>query len=99
MDQDWKPVVLSKKVIPKIIPKQENKVEQEEIPKLEFFERSFQIKLSQLRQEKKLTRLELATKLKIRESELADLENVNKKVKYNGAFVHKCKQFFGNFSY
>jgi len=98
MDQDWKPIVLSKKVIPKIVPKQENKVE-EEIPKLEFFERSFQIKLSQLRQEKKLTRLELSTKLKIKESELADLENVNKKVKYNGAFVHKCKQFFGNFIY
>lgn len=46
-----------------------------------------------------MNRKQLAEKLKIKEADLADIQNVNKQVKYDGAFVHKCKRVFGNFEW
>jgi len=41
---------------------------------------------------KKWTCADLVIKLKMKENDLADIEN-------NGEFVNKCKRLFGNFDY
>ena len=99
--QDWNPVVLKKSnPISKPSPTFAKIVNPDDEPKkMEFFEKSFCIKITQLRNEKKWTRADLALKLKMKENDLADIENINKKVKYNGEFVNKCKRLFGNFDY
>lgn len=98
--QDWKPIVLKKNDQPKKSPEiKSDKEVVDEIKKLEYFERSFCIKISQLQQDNKMNRKQLAEKLKIKEGDLADIQNVNKQVKYDGAFVHKCKRVFGNFEW
>ena len=98
--QDWKPIVLKKNDQPKKSPEiKSDKEVVDEIKKLEYFERSFCIKISQLQQDNKMNRKQLAEKLKIKEGDLADIQNVNKKVKYDGAFIHKCKRVFGNFEW
>jgi hypothetical protein len=98
--QDWKPIVLKKNDQPKKSPEiKSDKEVVDEIKKLEYFERSFCIKISQLQQDNKMNRKQLAEKLKIKEADLADIQNVNKQVKYDGAFVHKCKRVFGNFEW
>jgi ribosome-binding protein aMBF1 (putative translation factor) len=100
--QDWKPVVLHK-----TSPKQnkENKENKEndkmidEIKKIDYFERSFCLKISQLQQQNKMSRKEFAKKLNVSEDIIKNIQNVNNKVKYDGNFVHKCKHLFGNFSW
>ena len=97
--QDWKPVVL-RKTNPKQI-KSEIKSEKiiDEIKKIDYFERSFCLKISQLQQQNKMTRKEFAQKLNVSEDIIKNIQNVNNKVKYDGTFVHKCKHLFGNFSW
>ena len=99
--QDWKPIVLKKtsdqpKKIPEI---KSDKEVIDEIKKMEYFERSFCIKISQLQQQHKMNRKQLAEKLKVKEGDLADIQNINKQVKYDGGFIHKCKRVFGNFEW
>jgi hypothetical protein len=106
MDQDWKVVILkknSKSVNPSVNPSASSSVNPinliDESKNIKYFPKSFCLKISQLRLDKKWTRNETALKLKIKENELADIENINKDVKYNGEIVNRCKRLFGNFSY
>jgi len=99
--QDWTPVVLKKSKQP--VKQQPNIVhvkEEDGIPqKVTHFERSFCLKIAQLRNEKKWTRKDLAQQLKMTENDIADIENCKSTVKYNGEFVNKCKRLFGNFTW
>ena len=55
--QDWKPIVLKKNDQPKKSPEiKSDKEVVDEIKKLEYFERSFCIKISQLQQDNKMKR-------------------------------------------
>jgi len=92
--QDWKPVVL-RKTSPK--ENKENDKMIDEIKKIDYFERSFCLKISQLQQQNKMTRKEFAKKLNVSEDIIKNIQN--NKVKYDGNFVHKCKHLFGNFSW
>lgn len=100
--QDWKPVVL-RKTSPKQNKEIGNKIDDnkmiDEIKKIDYFERSFCLKISQLQQQNKMTRKEFAKKLNVSEDIIKNIQNVNNKVKYDGNFVHKCKHLFGNFSW
>jgi hypothetical protein len=96
--QDWKPVILSKTKSKNKIVKEEKEKKEEEDTKLKFFDKSFCLKIQQLRSLNKWTRKETAQKLNMTENDLAFIEN-GKDVKYNGEFVNKCKRLFGNFTY
>jgi ribosome-binding protein aMBF1 (putative translation factor) len=92
--QDFKVVVLRKKSPPKQVsnfPKVEKK-DDGEIIKPKTFTAEFGKKLSSLRTEKNMKRKDLALKLNMKESVIADIENG--KELYDGSIVHKLKKLF-----
>jgi ribosome-binding protein aMBF1 (putative translation factor) len=93
--QDFKVVVLRKKVNsppkqnpPKNVEKRDNG----EIVVPKTFTPEFGRKLASLRTEKNLKRKDLALKLNLKESVIADIEN-GKQI-YDGGIVHKLKKLF-----
>lgn len=92
--QDFKVVVLRKKSPPKQVSNL-SKVEKKddgEIVKPKTFTTEFGKKLSSLRTEKNMKRKDLALKLNMKESVIADIENG--KQLYDGSIVHKLKKLF-----
>lgn len=99
MDQDWKPVVLKKKLTdsePKTKPLQKESLDFNETP-IEFFTLSMGRKIASLRSEKKWTQEELAQKMCIPKKTIIDIEQG--KEKYNGPLVSKLKKVLGNFKW
>ena len=96
--QDFKTVVLRKKTSPNVLnnpPKKiENKEDEGNVVKPKTFTTDFGKKLSALRTEKNLKRKDLALKLNMKESVIADIENG--KHLYDGGIVHKLKKIFPN---
>jgi ribosome-binding protein aMBF1 (putative translation factor) len=93
--QDFKVVVLRKKSNspPKQnVPKNVEKKDDGEIVVPKTFNMEFGRKLSTLRVEKNLKRKDLALKLNLKESVIADIENG--KYIYDGGIVHKLKKLF-----
>jgi ribosome-binding protein aMBF1 (putative translation factor) len=94
--QDFKVVVLRKKG--NSPPKQnsnksaEKKEEDGQVVVPKTFSPEFGRKLSTLRTEKNLKRKDLALKLNLKESVIADIENG--KQLYDGGIVHKLKKLF-----
>ena len=93
--QDFKVVVLRKKPNspPKQnVPKNVEKKDDGEIVIPKTFTAEFGRKLASLRVEKNLKRKDLALKLNLKESVIADIEN-GKQI-YDGGIVHKLKKLF-----
>ena len=101
--QDWNPVVLSKKKIDANgngngnanANANANVKEDGAPPVLKFYPREFCQRISQLRVKNGWNRKDLASKLKIKETDLAAIENCKPTMPYKGSFVDLCNRVFG----
>lgn len=99
--QDFKPLVLRKNPLPSKNPISKKpssppleKKDDGQIVKPKTFTVDFGRKLASTRVEKNMNRKDLASKLNVKESVIADLENG--KLLYDGSLVHRLKKLFPN---
>jgi ribosome-binding protein aMBF1 (putative translation factor) len=94
--QDWNPVVLSKKKNQLNSNSNVNEKKEDGVPPVvNFYSREFCQRISQLRVKNNWTRKDLAGKLKIKETDLAAIENCKPTMPYKGSFVDLCNRVFG----
>jgi ribosome-binding protein aMBF1 (putative translation factor) len=97
--QDWNPVVLSKKK-PQLNANANTNANANEKkddgapPVVNLYTREFCQRIAQLRVKNDWTRKDLAGKLKIKESDLAAIENCKPTMPYKGSFVDLCNRVF-----